>query len=64
MATNIPSGSLANILTSTIPTDMPLQEQIDRFVALGAEYVPEEMAKQVNSHIEQLIKSSAKELAL
>ncbi len=64
MATNIPSGSLANILTSTIPTDIPLQEQIDRFVALGAEYVPEEMAKQVNSHIEQLIKSSAAEFAL
>ncbi|MFL5626658.1 MAG: peroxiredoxin-like family protein [Ktedonobacteraceae bacterium] len=64
MATNIPSGSLANILTSTIPTDIPLQEQIDRFVALGAEYVPEEMAKQVNSHIEQLIKSGAAEFAL
>lgn len=64
MATNIPSGSLANTLTSTIPTDIPLQEQIDRFVALGAEYVPEEMAKQVNSHIEQLIKSGAAEFAL
>jgi peroxiredoxin len=64
MATNIPSGSLANILTSTIPTDLPLQEQIDRFVALGAEYVPEEMAKQVNSHIEQLIKSGTAEFAL
>lgn len=64
MATNIPSGSLANTLTSTIPTDIPLQEQIDRFVALGAEYVPAEMAKQVNSHIEQLIKSGAAEFAL
>lgn len=64
MATNIPSGSLANTLTSTIPTDIPLQEQIDRFVALGAEYVPEEMAKQVNSHIEQLIQSGAAEFAL
>ncbi len=35
MATNIPSGSLANVLTKTIPTDIPLQEQIDRFVTLG-----------------------------
>lgn len=59
MTTNIPSGSLASTITSAIPTDIPLQEQIDRFVALGAEYVPEEMAKQVNNHIEQLITSRA-----
>ncbi|MFL5663486.1 MAG: peroxiredoxin-like family protein [Ktedonobacteraceae bacterium] len=64
MATNIPSGSLANVLTKTIPTDIPLQEQIDRFVALGAEYVPEEMARQVNSHIEQLVESGVTEFAL
>jgi len=64
MATNIPSGSLANVLTKTIPTDIPLQEQIDRFVALGAEYVPEEMARQVNSHIEQLVESGVAACAL
>ena len=64
MATNIPSGSLANVLTKTIPTDIPLQEQIDRFVALGAEYVPEEMARQVISHIERLVESGIAEFAL
>jgi hypothetical protein len=64
MTTNIPSGSLANIITSTIPTDVPLQVQIDRFVALGAEYVPEEMAKQVHNHIEQLGTSRAAAFAL
>ncbi len=64
MATNIPSGSLANVLTKTIPTDIPLQEQIDRFVALGAEYVPEEMVRQVNSHIEQLVESGVAEFAV
>lgn len=64
MATNIPSGSLASALTSTISTDIPLQEQIDRFDALGAPYVPEEMAKQVKSHIEHLITSGVSALAL
>lgn len=64
MATNVPSGSLASALTSAIPTNIPLQEQIDRFDALGAPYVPEEMAKQVKSHIEHLVTSGAAELAL
>src|SRR5690242_3900027 len=64
MATNIPSASLANTLTSTIPTDIPLQEQIDRFDALGVPYVPEEMAKQVRSHIERLITSGVADSAL
>lgn len=64
MATNSPSGSLANALTSAIPTDIPLQEQIERFDALGAPYVPEEMAKQVKSHIEHLTTSGIAALAL
>ncbi|GHO51840.1 peroxiredoxin-like family protein [Ktedonobacter robiniae] len=64
MATNIPSGSLASIVASTIPTDIPLQEQIDTFVARGAKYVSEEMARQVDSHIEHLAASGVAEFAL
>jgi peroxiredoxin len=64
MATNIPSGSLAKIIAKTIPTNIPLQEQIDMFLTIGAEYVPEEMERQVNSHIEHLVESRVADFAL
>ena len=59
MATNIPAD-----LLSAIPTDIPLQQQIDRFVALGANLVPEEVVKDGMSPIGQLIESGAAEKAL
>jgi hypothetical protein len=59
MATNIPAD-----LLSAIPTDIPLQRQIERFVALGANLVPEEVVKDGMSPIGQLIESGAAEFAL
>jgi hypothetical protein len=59
MATNIPAGLLSAILT-----DIPLQQQIDRFVLKAANLVPEEAVKDVMSPIGQLIESGIPEFAL
>lgn len=59
MATKPPTSATANNVMSAIPTDVPLQEQIDTFVAMGAKYVPEEMAKQIDNHIDRLVKGGA-----
>lgn len=59
-----PSASLANALMSAVPTDLLLQEQIDRYDAMGAKYVPEEVVRRVDSHITQLITSGIAEAAL
>lgn len=59
MATNPPTSATADTVMGAIPTDIPLQEQIDTFVAMGAKYMPEEMARQVDNHIDWLAKGGA-----
>ena len=59
MATNIPAD-----LLSVIPTDMPLQQQIDKLMEMGANLMPEEVKKDGMSPIGQLIESGAAEFAL
>jgi peroxiredoxin len=64
MTTDLLTEKAANAVISAIPTNLPLQEQIDMQVTQGAKYIPEELAKQLNSHLEYLVTSSIAEKAL
>jgi peroxiredoxin len=72
MATNIPQQqadvSLAQAkstpLATDIPTDTPLQQQIDAFNAQAASQIPADLLQDLQSPIEQLITSRAAEKAL
>ena len=64
MTTDLPTEETVNAVISAIPTNLPLQEQIDMQVTQAAKYLPEEVAKQLNSHLEYLVTSSIAENAL
>jgi peroxiredoxin len=64
MTTDLPTEEIVNAVISAIPTNLPLQEQIDMQLTQAAKYLPEEVAKQLNSHLEYLVTSSIAENAL
>jgi peroxiredoxin len=51
-------------MTSNIPTDTPLQQQLNELVAQAADHVPAEIRKQLISPIQQLVLAGASEQAL
>src|SRR5258706_12910939 len=52
------------IMVMTIPTNTPLQQQIDEFIAEGASWLPAGLLQDLLSPIRQLINSGAAEQAL
>ena len=72
MTTSIPQqqgdASLAQakstLLTTAIPTDIPLQQQTDAFFAQAKSLIPTDLLQDLLSPVEQLIVSSAVEKAL
>src|SRR5216684_3109246 len=52
------------IMVMTIPTNTPLQQQIDEFIAEGASWLPADLLQDLLSPIGQLINSGAAENAL
>jgi peroxiredoxin len=56
--------NFAEDLLSAVPTDIPLPQQIDKFLALGASLVPENVVKDGMRPIQQLIESGAANKAL
>lgn len=55
---------VAKLLPGAIPTDLPLQEQLDRVTQASATHLPEEMAKLLKSYLEYLVTSGLTENAL
>jgi peroxiredoxin len=51
-------------MTSNIPTNTPLQQQLDALVASVADHVPTEIRQQLTSPILQLVQAGASEQAL
>jgi peroxiredoxin len=51
-------------MVMTIPTNTPLQQQIDEFIAEGASWLPADLLQELLSPIGQLINSGAAEQAL
>jgi peroxiredoxin len=51
-------------MATTIPTNTPLQQQIDEFIAEGASWLPADLLQDLLSPIGQLINSGAAEQAL
>jgi peroxiredoxin len=51
-------------MTSNIPTNTPLQQQLDELVAKAAGLLPAEIRQQLTSPVQQLIASGASEQAL
>jgi peroxiredoxin len=51
-------------MATNIPTNTPLQQQIDAFIAQAASQVPRDLLEDLLSPIEQLIKADAAEKAL
>jgi peroxiredoxin len=51
-------------MTSNIPTNTPLQQQLDELVAQAADRIPTEIRKQLVSPIQQLVLAGASEQAL
>jgi thiol-disulfide isomerase/thioredoxin len=70
MTTDFPTEKNANrqevakLLPGAIPTDLPLQEQLDRVTQASAKHLPEEMAKLLKSYLEYLVTSGLTENAL
>jgi peroxiredoxin len=72
MATNIPQqqtdASLeqtkSTLMATDIPTNIPLQQQIDAFFAQAKSHVPADLLKDLLSPVEQLITSGAAEKVL
>src|SRR5260370_35207934 len=52
------------IMVMTVPTNTPLQQQIDEFIAEGASWLPTNLLQDLLSPIGQLINSGAAENAL
>src|SRR5258708_37300921 len=52
------------IMVMTVPTNTPLQQQIDEFIAEGASWLPTNLLQDLLSPIGQLIHSGAAENAL
>src|SRR5437773_7634253 len=52
------------IIMMTVPTNTPLQQQIDEFIAEGASWLPTNLLQDLLSPIGQLIHSGAAENAL
>ena len=46
-------------MATTIPTNTPLQQQIDEFIAEGARWLPADLLQDLLSPIGQLINSGA-----
>src|ERR1700737_2025428 len=52
------------VMVMTVPTNTPLQQQIDEFIAEGASWLPADLLQDLLSPIGQLINSGAAENAL